>query len=422
MKISWKKRIIGLLLAVFMLFDTSGVKNVYAQAELKEDSIEQPGETEKGKQEERQAQEEPNVGESVQEVEQDAPNVEIYKEWEYFVDEKNCVHITSYHDVMATNLQVPVRIGKKPVTAIEEGAFQNLNVLEKINISMYVTDIGENIFSNANVTINAYHGTYALEYAVTHNINYINLSEYDFASGVIDMTEIIPMNYSFVDMTDIRMNLLEAGQLKEGSVFYLPPSDYLPNGDAFRVLHIEETTDSQVILRCERAIGSEAVNSLHIENERLLPDWENAVYYYDTNADGEYEEYSYEEIQPYMEISGSASEKFSKTFKDDFELTAKNEFVTGKIKAGYNITFGITATANIDMEIGLTDISVENFDIGIEETAEGNVYLEGSCSAEVPIAEIPLTSIGVATAYAELSLQCSAEGKISYQIKYTLNP
>lgn len=418
MKDSWKKRIIGLLLAVFILLDTSGVNYVYAQVELKEDSVEQSGESEEGNQEERQAQEKSNAKGNVQAAEQDVPNVKIYKEWEYFVDEVNCVHITSYQDVMATSLQVPVRIGKRPVTAIEEGAFQNLNVLKEINISMYVTDIGEKIFSNTNVIINAYHGTYALNYAIAHGINYSNLSEYDFVSDVIDMTEIIPMNYSFVDMTDIRMNLLEAGQLKENSVLYLPPSDYLPNGDAFKVLHIEETTDYQVILRCERAIGGDAVNSLHIENEKLIPDWENAVYYYDTNADGEYEEYSYEEIQPYMEISGSASEKFSKTFKDDSELTAKNEFVTGKIKAGYNIAFGITATANIDMEIGLSDLSVENFDIGIEETAEGNVYLEGSCSAEVPIAEIPLTSIGIATAYAELSLQCSAEGKISYQIKY----
>lgn len=420
MKVSWKKRIIGLLLAVFMLCDTTGLNIVYAQEEVKDDSTGQSGETEEGNQEERQAQEEPNVEENAQAVEQDIPNVETYKGWEYFVDENNCVHITSYQDITEINLQVPVRIRKKPVTAIEEGAFQNLKVLEKINISMYVTDIGENIFSNANVSINAYHGTYALDYAITQGINYTNLSEYDFASGVIDMTEIIPMNYSFVDMTDIRMNLLEAGQFKEGSVFYLPPSDDLPNGDAFRILHIEETTDSQVILRCERAIGGEAVNSLHIENEKLLPDWDNAVYYYDTDVDGEYEEYSYEEIQPYIEISGNvSSDPFSRTFKDDFELAGKNDFVTGKIKAGYNLTFGITATANIDMEIGLSDISVETFDIGIEETADGNVYLEGSCSADVPIAEIPLTSIGVATAYAELSLHCSAEGKISCRINYT---
>ena len=62
------------------------------------------------------------------------------------MDEVNCVHITSYQDVMATSLQVPVRIGKRLVTAIEERAFQNLNVLKEINISMYVTKIGEKIF------------------------------------------------------------------------------------------------------------------------------------------------------------------------------------------------------------------------------------------------------------------------------------
>ena len=55
MKDSWKKRIIGLLLAVFILLDTSGVNYVYAQVELKEDSVEQSGESEEGNQEERQA-------------------------------------------------------------------------------------------------------------------------------------------------------------------------------------------------------------------------------------------------------------------------------------------------------------------------------------------------------------------------------
>ena len=56
MKDSWKKRIIGLLLAVFILLDTSGVNYVYAQVELKEDSVEQSGESEEGNQEERPRQ------------------------------------------------------------------------------------------------------------------------------------------------------------------------------------------------------------------------------------------------------------------------------------------------------------------------------------------------------------------------------
>lgn len=66
MKDSWKKRIIGLLLAVFILFDTSGVNYVYAQVELKEDSAKQSGESEEGNQEERQAQEKSNAKENVQ--------------------------------------------------------------------------------------------------------------------------------------------------------------------------------------------------------------------------------------------------------------------------------------------------------------------------------------------------------------------
>lgn len=340
--------------------------------------------------------------------------------WEYYVDEDGCAHITGCLDENSETLTVPVVIDNYPVVAVEKEVFQEQNALKAIKLSFYVTEIDSQAFSNPSVAIRAYEGSYALEYAALHGMPSENLSQYDFTENVLDMTDILPVHYSFINQTDLRMNALEASMLDVGSVFYLPPSEELANGDAFKVLSAEQTTDNQMILRCERALGREVVNSINVNEQNMLPDWDAAVYYYDANEDGKYEEYDYNQIQTYMEVSAGASMTTSKSFKQKVNIFSKeNDLASGKVAVDFDVTFDITAAVNANMDIGLWDVDVHSFDVSVTQKTSGTVSVSGKCSSSIPIAEVPLQSVGVATVYAELSIDCSAEGKVACSLNNT---
>jgi len=134
-------------------------------------------------------------------------NIDVlqYGDWLYFLDDEGYAHIVGYQDKKATNIDVPVRVGKSIVIGIEKGAFaDNVNIY-KISIPFYVSYIDKETFS-CDVKIQAYNGTYALQFARENGYEEINCSELDFTENVFDYTEIIRANYSYISENEIEMN------------------------------------------------------------------------------------------------------------------------------------------------------------------------------------------------------------------------
>ena len=222
-------------------------------------------------------------------------DVLTYDNWQYYLDEDNYAHLVGYTDNSVSELEVPARFGKYIVVSIEKGAFSGLESLASIAIPFYVTNIDEKAFETP-VSIKAYNGAYALSYAAYYGYTYENLSSLDFANGVYDFSQIIRSHYSFRTNLDIEMDEAEARLLDVDSVFFLPESEELPNGDAFKVISITDEGEHKLI-HCERAIGAEALDRLSFEDYDLKPDWENAIYYFDFDNDGNYESVPADELE-----------------------------------------------------------------------------------------------------------------------------
>lgn len=62
-------------------------------------------------------------------------------------------------------LTIPGKLGGKPVAGIGSKAYCDNHALQTISIHTNVIFIAADAFEGLNVTIKAYHGTYALHYA-----------------------------------------------------------------------------------------------------------------------------------------------------------------------------------------------------------------------------------------------------------------
>lgn len=162
--------------------------------------------------------------------------------WEYYLDGDDYAHITCFTGAATSSLKIPSTITGKAVYSIEADAFKEQDSLNSVTIPFYVRQIDENAFPHA-VTIRAYHGSFALSYAESMGYPSENRSSLDFADGVLDFSEIIRSHYSYRSNTRIEFNRIEASFLEEGSVFFLPASEELPNGDAFKVSSISYNGD-----------------------------------------------------------------------------------------------------------------------------------------------------------------------------------
>ncbi len=108
----------------------------------------------------------------------------------------SCVSIVSEDCFNKCSSLNDVRLNDN-VTVIEKRAFANCPALEKIYIPSSVTSITQDAFYNSpNVTIACYAGSYALDYAIQNNLDYIILDDIDKSElkSTIDSAENILNN------------------------------------------------------------------------------------------------------------------------------------------------------------------------------------------------------------------------------------
>jgi len=183
--------------------------------------------------------------------------------WRYRIDENGYAVILGYLDSSASFLRIPDSLGGCFVVGIDDNALQAVSALTRVRVHGNITNIGSEAFPE-NVEIEAYHGAYALTYALDNGLDSNDLSEFYFIDGVVDYSDIQSGRYAFAGDTTIRMKPLEASRLSIGSVFYLPASEKYPNGEGFIVESIED--GSWATLNCVVARGEEIIERIVVED------------------------------------------------------------------------------------------------------------------------------------------------------------
>ena len=337
--------------------------------------------------------------------------------WQYFVDDSDYAHIVSFTNVAASEVTVPVRLGGHFVVALEDGAFGSGDFLSSVTISFYVTSISENAFSQP-VTIKAYHGSYALSFAESMGYPSMNLSELDFAYGVMDFSEIMRSHYSFISRTTIEMMKPEAYLLGEGSVFYLPQSEEVPNGDAFKVITIEDNGDS-VLLKCERALGSDVLKTLVIHDHDLKLDFDNAIYYFDCDNDGTYESYEAEDVTRedgsvlMADIEwGLEHTTINVTpYENELEIKEYSDTIGDNLK--YKVEAADKISLDVDIDINLILKKINEFEISFSNETYIYGEVEGEYHKDIPIATIPFQTTGIEEVGITIFLCFDVNGEVS---------
>ncbi|MCR4903975.1 MAG: InlB B-repeat-containing protein, partial [Butyrivibrio sp.] len=346
---------------------------------------------------------------------------EIHKtgKWSYYLDDEGYAHITGYADTDIASLSVPKKLNKYFVVAIEDNAFSDLNNLSSVSIPFYIKTIGSDVF-NSDVTIKAYFGAYALKYAKDNNFKYENLSELDFAEGALDLTEIYRASYSMLSELEIEMNRLEASYLSEGCVFYLPPSEELPNGDAFKVVSKQDNGNT-VIIYCERALGAEVLDRLVINESDLLPDWENAVFYNDSDNDGYYEEYTTDDMElnddGSLYLNGLGSFSFSASKESSFSVSGtifeKEIGSNQKLSIDWEAESTISFTSSVNVDINFAKAKIDKFELSNSLKYELSGSINGKAKKEIPLVKCPVQTTGLETIYFVIKMVLEVDGSIS---------
>lgn len=352
--------------------------------------------------------------------------------WNYYIDEDGRAHITGNSNTSLSSVNIPNKIGNSYVVSIEENAFSDFSALSSISIPFYINFIGENAFGN-DVTIKAYWGTYALNYASEHGYKYENKSKLDFADGVIDFSDIDRSHFSYITSTDIEMNSLEASCLHEGSVFYMPSSTENINGDGFKVLQIKEKDEETYILYCERALGKEILNSIVFNENNIKPSWDDAIIYYDADNNGVYEEYALSEMNKEGDdyyLDGEAELFSDGAGFGQLHYSYSSNLPTGSFsisQGNSSISIDINAVINANADINLLAGKVNNFQLDMtsnytvsaSETGKKKSIESPSKDGKFPLAKVPVQSTGLETIYVIFSVGISVEGSVS--ISYSIS-
>lgn len=198
-------------------------------------------------------------------------------EWLYWVEDGQAI-VAGYTNLSETSLTVPYHLGGYPVTGIGHRAFSANTSLSRIQMHTNVTSIADDAFAGlSDVTVAAYHGAYALEYA--ENKKYetkIASNAAQFADDVIDITGVYSKAYNSLCEDSVIFETNEATFLRSGQILYFPATKKYPSGLAKKVHSISIVGDKFHVSLTDTDFGAvfEAVSA----DSTLYLDWDNAIY------------------------------------------------------------------------------------------------------------------------------------------------
>ena len=280
--------------------------------------------------------------------------------WEYKVVDGYAT-IMGYKDFEAGDLSIPDKVDGYFVNAIGEKAFVKNTGLSELYIHGNVVSISEDAFADNKVRLSGFNGTKALYFAKKHDMSFENKTDIEgtvFKDNVVDFSYADESRYEYADEYVIRMNLPEAANLEEGSIFYIPKV----YSDIMRVYRVEsmDIQSDYAIINVAEAQTEEAF--VHVEvSEDLHADWDEAVW------------------EDYVEV---VEEKFSGSHGINEKIVLNyDKKINDYIKLSGGAEFGVKGELSYDADINSFNPAnwVNSFDIkvDIDGQASGGIKVSG---------------------------------------------
>jgi len=347
-------------------------------------------------------------------------------EWQYWV-ENGVAYIAGYTNHSESSLKIPGNLGGYPVIGIGQRAFCDNSGLKSIQIHTNVTSIADDAFIDLKgLTIKAYHGAFALEWAKENNVNHANLStEAKFASGVIDLNGLSVKNaWSNLNDSNVTFIKKEATFLRVGQVLFFPRSNAYKTGLAKTVASMEERGNTWLVSFSQPEWG-DVVESLS-GTDTLYLDWDNASLMNGVNIDN---------VVPSSSVSSEANLSIGFT-KDNWKVEGHLKVEVGKVTADYKVGWKwyylvklpYIEYANVDMPLTFKP----SIQVGYKNKDKNQDWIKSKEPAQVrnakmavfTIASIPAISLyGVINGYFEVQLAVQPSGlfQIEWSMKTNLN-
>lgn len=322
-------------------------------------------------------------------------------EWLYWVEDGLAI-VAGYSNTDESTLTIPYQLGGYPVAGIGHRAFSPNSGLQEIRIHTNVTRIAADAFAGRDdVTIAAYHGAYALQYALAKGIAISNLSTVaEFADGAIDLTGLSEKAY--LNLSDYHVTFIqnEATFLTVGQAVYFPAQSGYPTGLAAKIVSIT-AAGNQFDVILDRPDEGTIFKRLHLEDTVYL-DWDHAIYH--------------EGCQP-IEARGEAV-----TF--GFSRSLGLTIPLGDIKLSGE--FSVNDSLTIDVDVRWHGIIPVMESASIQE--EKQLQFEAKLSAEKElvshrvgkrqstrktIVDVPFVGTGAIQGFAAIDIVVSVSGEIS---------
>lgn len=334
-------------------------------------------------------------------------------EWIYWVKDGQAV-VAGYEDKGVTSLNIPAHLGGYPVTGVAREAFSTNTALKSIQIPTNVTNIADSAFAGlTGLSIKAYHGAYALEYAARAGYGRSVVGTQpgvEYAEGLVDLTGLPSGSYSKLSDYSVTFKAKEATFLTVGQVVYYPKSAAYPTGLARKIDSITPNGDELIVTQSQPEWGY-AFERVSGEDVLIL-DWDNAVYYdnvdvIDTTAAG---------------VAAKKSLEL-KTKIGGRELTGSVTFSMDSPTVKYDVGWqwwGLLRIPDVEY-VSVTIPMTKKFEVkyGDKATNDKPGTTKLPSGKEIPFGAIPAFSVGgVITGYIQLGFYVELSGYISISATY----
>ena len=344
-------------------------------------------------------------------------------EWQYVIlPESGYAVITGHRDHGTARVNLPAVLGGADVVAALSGTFAGHAALEDVQFSanMYYADSDT---LPRGVGVRGYHGSYAQYWAEKNRHAFENLSEYDFVTGVADLTDIDVNHVERISASEVRMRELEASRLRVGSVFFWIDPDQPYTVSYYRVTGIARE-EGWTRFSCETPEIADLLNSYHIENAPMVLDPSSVQ-----TAEG-------------VKLSGDSSRKQSKKTEGGLDLEVTPHFNIGKrIKVSGALKYKQTTELSLDysnLELhSYTKKATEEYSMSLKvevtvadtkkdieyqdpETYWKLLQVEKSQEADLVVGRgIILTLAGIVSLETEIRFRVKVKsgGEVSYSVK-----
>ena len=334
-------------------------------------------------------------------------------EWLYYLYGDEAI-IAGYTNTRESTLVIPFYLDKHLVSGIGRNAFVGMESLRNITIHSLVTRIPEDAFTGKAITIIAYSGSYALQFAKQNGLRSKNRTNdnatYEFNSSVIDFAGFPKKAYCVEGNETIYISSDIASVLTNNDIVYLPEKSTDLHIFAYRVESKASTHDGDYILSTKNIDDITGfLDRIDFRNQELVMDTSGIVI-----------------LNEGVTVDGiSSAGTFSRGFESSLSVNV-NVPLKGKISgsSGQSFSAGASITGKLEAKLsGNASIEVETFpvpgiktaDISINQRFGYSLGLNGSISAsqeKVNLFKVPVRG-GPFSFWFTVNLSVSVSGSIT---------